>query len=312
MPENRQNATSERSPESLLCGTMEVHRRLLTEHAPYAGARAALENKAFAYEKGHERTTRAGVTLIPVVVHVVHQNGAQNIDDAQVASQIDALNRDYRKTNGDVSGVPAVWQALAADCDIEFQLATTDPSGAPTNGITRTQTATASFSTDDAVKSTATGGQDPWPTDRYLNLWSCELGGGLLGYAQFPGGPAATDGVVILHSAFGTSGTATAPFNLGRTATHEVGHWLNLFHIWGDDGTACNGTDFVADTPNQGGPNFGKPDFPRVTCNNAPDGDMFMNYMDYVDDAAMFMFTEGQLARMNATLDGPRASFLSA
>ncbi|MCC3774851.1 zinc metalloprotease [Streptomyces sp. UNOB3_S3] len=310
MPENRQNATAERSPESLLCGTMEVHRRLLTEHAPYAEARAALENKAFAYEKGHERTTRAGVTLIEVVVHVVHQNGAQNIDDAQIASQIEALNRDYRKTNADVSGVPAVWQALAADCNIEFQLATTDPSGAPTNGITRTKTATASFGTDDAVKSTATGGQDPWPSDRYLNLWSCELGGGLLGYAQFPGGPPATDGVVILHSAFGTSGTATAPFNLGRTATHEVGHWLNLFHIWGDDGTACNGTDFVADTPNQGGPNFGAPDFPRVTCNNAPDGDMFMNYMDYVDDAAMFMFTEGQLARMNATLDGPRSSFL--
>ena len=136
----------------------------------------------------------------------------------------------------------------------------------------------------------------------------CQLGGGLLGYAQFPGGPAATDGVVILHSGFGTSGTAAAPFNLGRTATHEIGHWLNLRHIWGDDGTGCSGSDFVADTPNQGGPNYGTPTFPKVSCGNAPNGDMFMNYMDYVDDAAMVMFTAGQVTRMQASLDGLRSS----
>jgi hypothetical protein len=129
------------------------------------------------------------------------------------------------------------------------------------------------------------------------------------GYAQFPGGKAATDGIVILHSAFGTTGTAAAPFHLGRTATHEIGHWLNLFHIWGDDGTGCSGTDFVADTPNQGGHNTGAPVFPHVSCSNGPNGDMFMNYMDYTDDAAMFMFTEGQAARMDATLDGARSSF---
>lgn len=309
MPENRRSTAAGRPPESLLCGTMEVHRRLLTEHPGYAAARTALENRAFAYEKGHERTARAGVTRIPVVVHVVYQTDDQNIGDAQVAAQIDALNRDYRKLNADVAQVPAPWQAVAADSRIEFRLAVTDPAGAPTNGITRTRTGLASFDTDDAVKSTADGGCDPWPADRYLNMWACPLGGGLLGYAQFPGGPAATDGVVILHSAFGTGGTAAAPFDLGRTATHEVGHWLNLFHIWGDDGTGCSGSDFVADTPNQGGPNFGKPVFPRLSCSNGPDGDMFMNFMDYVDDAAMVMFTQGQVARMDATLDGPRSSF---
>ncbi len=136
----------------------------------------------------------------------------------------------------------------------------------------------------------------------------CQLTGGLLGYAQFPGGPAATDGVVALHSAFGTTGTAAAPFNLGRTTTHEVGHWLNLRHIWGDDGNGCSGSDFVADTPNQGGPNYGTPTFPRVSCDNGPNGDMFMNYMDYVDDAAMVMFSTGQVTRMQATLDGLRST----
>ena len=114
--------------------------------------------------------------------------------------------------------------------------------------------------------------------------------------------------MVILHSAFGTTGTAAAPFDLGRTATHEIGHWLNLRHIWGDDGTGCSGDDFVADTPNAGGPNFGAPTFPHVSCNNGPNGDLFMNYMDYVDDVAMFMFTAGQVDRMQAALDGPRSS----
>ena len=132
--------------------------------------------------------------------------------------------------------------------------------------------------------------------------------GDLLGYAQFPGGPAATDGVVILHSAFGNTGTAAAPFNLGRSATHEIGHWLNLRHIWGDDGGGCSGDDFVADTPNCADHNFGKPAFPHVTCSNGPNGDLFMNYMDYTDDDSMFMFTNGQILRMQACLDTDRST----
>ena len=171
--------------------------------------------------------------------------------------------------NGDIGTVPTPFAPLADDARLEFELATTDPDGNPTNGITRTKTNKDSFDSDDFVKSSAGGGADPWPSDRYLNIWVCPRSGGLLGYAQFPGGPAATDGVVILHSAFGTTGTATAPFNLGRTTTHEVGHWLNLRHIWGDVGTGCFGSDFVADTPNQAGPNYGTPSFPRVTCGSA-------------------------------------------
>ena len=111
---------------------------------------------------------------------------------------------------------------------------------------------------------------------------------------------------MILHSAFGTTGTATPPFHLGRTTTHEIGHFLNLFHIWGDDGDGCGGSDEVADTPNQGGPNYGTPAFPKLSCNNAPNGDLFVNYMDYTDDAAMFMLTTQQVLRMRAALDTER------
>ncbi|MFL5313203.1 MAG: M43 family zinc metalloprotease [Myxococcales bacterium] len=295
-------------PRTRRCGTMDVHRRLLSQLPDYVRARGIIENHALAYERGERAAVRSGVTRVPVIVHVVWNAAAQNISDAQIASQIDVLNHDFRRTNSDVSSTPAVFLPLATDARVEFFLATVSPGGAPTNGIERRQTTVPSFSTNDAVKSNATGGLDAWPADRYLNIWVCPLGGGLLGYAQFPGGPAATDGVVILHSAFGTTGTAAAPFNLGRTATHEIGHWLNLNHIWGDDGTACTGTDNVADTPNQGGPNFGAPAFPRTSCNNAPNGDMFMNYMDYVDDRAMFMFSAGQVARMQACLDGARSA----
>jgi hypothetical protein len=298
-------------PHARSCATMEVHRRLLSQNPAYARARDDIENHARLFQQGLV-TARPGITRIPVVVHVVWNTAAQNISDAQIASQIDVLNRDFRRTNPDVSSTPAAFLPLTADARVEFFLANVDPNGAPTNGITRRQTTVTSFGSNDAVKSQATGGENAWPADRYLNLWVCQLGGGLLGYAQFPGGAPATDGVVILHSAFGTVGTAAPPFHLGRTATHEIGHWLNLNHIWGDDGTGCSGTDNVADTPNQAGPNTGTPTFPHVSCSNGPNGDMFMNYMDYVDDPAMFMFSAGQVARMQACLDGPRSSIGTA
>ncbi|MET8142157.1 zinc metalloprotease [Sphaerisporangium sp. NPDC005288] len=303
-----------RLPARDLCGTMLVHRRLLNESMTYRARRALIENRALQYERGRLAPARTDVVTIPVVVHVVHNRSVpvQNIGDEQIHGQVAVLNQDFRAANPDVAEVPDPWKPLVADPKIEFRLATQDPNGDPTDGIVRTATDQSDFSWDDAVKANATGGSDPWPSDRYLNLWVCQLRGGLLGYAQFPGGPPQTDGVVILHSAFGTTGTAAPPFDRGRTATHEIGHWLNLYHIWGDDDGACTSDDKVDDTPNQADSNQGTPRFPRITCDNGPNGDMFVNYMDYTDDAAMFMFTRGQATRMNACLDGERASFLVA
>lgn len=292
-------------PKRRMCGCMEVHHRLLESDPNFRRRQMDLEHATMA--RMTMTRARAGITIIPVVVHVVYKTTAENISVAQIKSQIKAMNLDYRGNNPDKTKVPPVWAGLVSDTRIQFALAKKTPSGQATTGITRKQTSRASFGTDDAVKSSATGGTNPWPTKKYLNIWVCTLGGGLLGYAQFPGGPAKTDGVVILNTAFGTTGTASRPFNKGRTATHEVGHWLNLRHIWGDT-EDCSGSDLVPDTPNAAGPNYGKPAFPSITCGNGPNGDMFMNYMDYVDDDAMFMFTTGQMARMQAALDRARSS----
>ena len=283
------------------CATMIRHEYLSETQAGYRRSLEGVERRiARSIASGRAARSVARLIKIPVVVHVLFRRDVENISDAQVKSQIDVLNRDFRAKNPDRSSAPPVWKSLVADANIEFALATRDPNGRQTTGITRTRTSRASFPPDDSMK-TAAGGRAPWPSRRYLNIWVCNLGQNLLGYAQFPGGPARTDGVVVLHSAFGTKGTAQAPFNLGRTATHEVGHWLNLRHIWADT-LGCGGSDFVSDTPNQAGPNTGKPAFPHLSCSNGPNGDMFMNYMDYVDDAAMVMFTPGQVARMNACL----------
>jgi hypothetical protein len=294
------------APVRRRCGTMQVHHRLLERDPDFRIKQAELERRI------HSRLAagapvRRTVTTVPVVVHVLHRTAAEKITATQVKSQIAVLNRDYRATNPDRSKVPAVWKGLVTDVRVQFALAAQDPAGKSTSGILYVATSQSSFGDDDSMKATATGGSDAWPSDRYLNVWVCSLAGGLLGYAQFPGGPTKTDGIVILNQALGTKGTATPPFHLGRTATHEVGHWLNLRHVWGDT-EDCSGTDFVADTPNAQHPNYGKPRFPHVSCQNGPNGDMFMNYMDYVDDDAMFMFTAQQVVRMQATLDDPRGA----
>jgi hypothetical protein len=274
---------------------MAVHMALLERYPAFHARQLRLE----------EATARRGalalavadlpLSTIEVVVHVVYRDAAQNVSDAQIRSQIAALNRDFSATNADRRKVPAPWKGLVASARLRFRRVET----------TRTETARRSFTWDDGVKRASTGGVAPLDTRAYLNLWVCALSGGLLGYAQFPGGPKSTDGVVIDYRAFGTLGTAQAPFHKGRTVTHEVGHYLNLRHIWGDTDD-CAGGDRVADTPDCAGPNTGKPTFPSVTCGNGPNGDMFMNYMDYTDDEAMFMFTSQQVVRMRAALDGPR------
>ncbi|MGB0525166.1 MAG: M43 family zinc metalloprotease, partial [Flammeovirgaceae bacterium] len=254
--------------------------------------------------------------IIPVVVHIIYANSQENISDAQIQSQIDVLNEDFAQLNADYNP-PSEFAAVAAgNTQIQFEMATVDPNGNPTNGITRKSSSRTSWGTNDAMKSSAQGGVDAWDASQYLNMWVCNIGGGILGYAQFPGGAAATDGVVMSPQYFGSSAKGSgfylsAPFDLGRTTTHEVGHWLNLRHIWGDGN--CSVDDFVADTPTQNGSNGGCPSYPDRSCTNNGgfSSDMFMNYMDYVNDACMYMFSAGQKDRMRAVLlpGGFRDSF---
>lgn len=302
------NTTAQRK-----CGSAEHYHEMLQNNPSFAQQRQLIETQTASYENNPSSHKRAVVT-IPVVFHVVYNTTVQNVTDAQIQSQLTVLNADFRKLNTDISLLPAAFTGLAADCEIQFCLAQQDPAGLATTGIVRKSTTTTSFSTNDGVKYTAQGGDNIWDRNKYLNIWVCNLSGGVLGYAQFPGGPAATDGVVITYTALGTMGTAASPYNKGRTATHEVGHWLNLYHIWGDDGTACTGDDLVADTPNQADENYGCPTFPQISCSNGPNGDLFMNYMDYTNDACMYMFTTGQKTRLSALFaaGGSRASLATS
>lgn len=284
------------NPSQRKCGAMIAMNRLIEIDPSIRQRLLDLENETRARRATGEVIKR-GLLKIPVIVHVVYKTNDQNISDDQIQSQIDVLNQDFRAKNSDISKIPSVWKALSTDAKLEFSL----------DKVTRTQTTQEAFSTDDSVKFSASGGHDVVTPDTYLNIWICNISDGILGYAQFPGGPAATDGVVILYSAFGTKGTAAAPFNLGRTATHEIGHYLNLSHIWGESRVPnCSDDDFIGDTPIQLQPNYSKPNFPTISCNNGPSGDMFMNYMDYVDDDTMFMFTAQQVLRMRTALSKQR------
>ncbi len=286
------------------CGTMEHLEMMQQEYPQMATNMAEIESRTEQFIQNGEHLEKNATITIPVVVHVVYKTNAQNISDAQIFSQIDVLNEDFRRTNADANNQ---W-SQAADTNIEFCLATVDPNGNPTDGINRVSTTKKSFRTNDDVKKSSRGGVDAWDTGSYLNMWVCNLSNGILGYAQFPGGNPSTDGVVMLYTAFGRVGNVGAPYDLGRTTTHEVGHWLNLRHIWGDGG--CSVDDFVSDTPTSDGANYGCATG-HVSCGTT---DMVENYMDYSNDACMNLFTAGQSARMNAifSADALRASLLSS
>jgi hypothetical protein len=230
------------------------------------------------------RINADGKIEIPVVVNVLYRTTSENISLAQIQSQIDVLNEDFNATNGDVSQTPAIFSGVVADVDVQFVLAT----------VNRKKTSKKRWGTNDAMKKSSLGGIDATDPSQNLNMWVVNDMGGILGYAQFPGGPAATDGVVIAHNYFGRTGVVSAPYHLGRTATHEVGHWMNLRHIWGD---ATCGSDQVSDTPTHNTANYGCPAAGhKSTCTGTP-VEMTMNYMDYTDDACMYMFSQGQKDR---------------
>ncbi|HAE13869.1 MAG TPA: hypothetical protein DCG24_06525 [Bacteroidetes bacterium] len=257
-------------------------------------------------DANHIDTRSGGDTYtIPVVVHVIWKTATQNISDAQVMSQIDILNEDFQRMNADTVNTPAGFKPVAGSLPVQFCLAQRDPDDEPTNGIERRETTVTTFGLDDQMKFYASGGLDQWDPTRYFNIWVCNISGGILGYGEFPTGTVSdTYGVVIDYQYFGDQGTATPPYDLGRTATHELGHCFNLRHIWGDDGSSCGGSDLVDDTPNQGSENYGCPGYPKYdACSPSGDGVMFMNYMDYTDDDCMNMFTEGQADRMWSAIE---------
>jgi len=288
------------------CGTEVITKQMMDNNPDYAQARLQVNAQTKQWIKDHPNHSEKTIITIPVIVHVVWKTNTHNISDAQIQSQIDVLNKDYRRTNIDVINTPAVWQGIAADCEIEFCLATTDPNGQPTTGIERIQTTHGKFGMDSDIHTSAFGGADDWPNDDYLNIWVCDIENGLLGWASKP--PVFNgDGLVIGYQYFGNTGTVQAPYNKGRTATHEIGHWLNLDHVWGPDfgpWTGCNGDDDVTDTPNQEEWNYNCPGFPHnASACGTNNGDMFMNYMDYTNDACMNLFTLGQKDRMLAAIN---------
>ncbi len=283
------------------CGTQEYTKDRFVRVQPSPGFQGKLP----------PRDTFPGeIITIPVVVHVLFKTPGQNISEEQVLSQIAVLNKDYRLLNSDKSLIPAAFRSASADSRIMFCLAKVDPNGRATSGIDRRYTNKDYFMTDDGMKFTAEGGVNAWDADNYLNIWVCRLFGRAIGYATPPGGELQKDGVVISFDAFGTVGALRADYNKGRTATHEIAHWLGLTHIWGDD--YC-GDDGVDDTPRQKSYNFNCPTFPRYTnCSPDANGDMFMNYMDLTSDACMNMFTNGQRNKMRSlfALKGARNSLL--
>jgi hypothetical protein len=301
---------------------VEEHQWLLRTSPEYRWRRREIEREVDEWIRAYGAAgIRTGLIRIPVVVHVVWHTATENISDAQIQSQIDVLNEDFRRLNADAASTPAPFAAVAADARLEFALAIRGPGCVPTNGITRHNTTVTGWTyPGNGMKSAATGGADPWDSNQYLNVWIVNYIDLTLGFATFPGGPAALDGLVLKYQATGRIGTTIPGANLGRTATHEIGHWLDLFHIWGSaapaTSTDCSDGDSVADTPNQGGASpfsiSSCRTFPSISCSNGPNGDMFMNYMDYSADQCMNTFTAGQVVRIDAALHTARSPILAS
>ena len=289
-----------------VCGTMQYMQEQFIEYPKFKDNINILEAETQEYIKKQSlNKADEQVYIIPVVFHVIYNSASDNIPDSRIKKQIEVLNEDFRLRSKDTAKIPDIFKQYAADTKIEFRLANQDPFGNYTTGIERVKSnAEKWYAPVNTVKFAYNGGADAWDSKYYLNVWVCsfELGntedGFTLAYSQFPGGNPAYDGIVIQPFEVGVYGDAK-----GRTLTHEIGHWLNLYHIWGDDqdlGDKCARGDNVEDTPNQETMNFGVPEFPHQSCDNV--SDMFMNHMDYVDDEMKLMFTHGQAARMRSAI----------
>ncbi len=295
------------------CNTDEYHEYEMATSPTYKAAFEANDEQTARFVANYDKnaSVRAVVT-IPVVFHVVYYNATQNVSDAQIAAQLKVLNDDFRNATAVGGG---------ANVEVQFVMARRTPSGAATTGIERKQTTRSSFSYTGGTEYVKLSGYGlaGWNSQKYLNIWLCNLDGGLLGYATFPSSMASSpsmDGVVCLYST--VPGGSAAPYNLGRTMTHEVGHWLNLYHTF-QGGCATNlttGGDAVSDTPAEKSSAFGCP-VGRNTCTSEGD-DPIKNFMDYTDDSCMNMYTSGQKARVQSIFStmtvpaGARVGILSS
>ncbi len=299
------------TPAHRTCGTLDNHNYLMQTRKNYAQDFVQYNQMLDQYIQNNQSAlniaAKTSNITIPVVIHILYNTAAQNISDAQATSQFAVLNNDFQGLNTDRINTPSTFTNVLGSAGITFCLAQRDPSGNPTTGIIHKSTTTTSFTTDNKIKSSATGGDDAWDVTKYVNIWVGNISGGILGYGEFPTGTLSnTYGLVLNYVCTGVTATG-APYNLGRTGTHEFGHCFNLAHIWGDE-AACAADDGLTDTPQQKDKNFGVPTFPQGTaaaggcCSAASVSSMYMNYMDYTDDAAMYMFTQQQCARMLAVV----------
>ena len=270
-----------------------------------------LEKKILDFESQNPVYQRTTLT-IPIVVHVVWYDDEDNISDAQIVSQIKVLNQCFADArNPDL--VPKGFKNLIGKADIQFCLATLDPKGKATNGIERSQTNLENIASTDAIYYGAKGGANAWNTAAYLNIWIATFADKNIGYGSRPGTrPTSEDGIVISPSYFGNVGTAAnnTGHQLGTTAVHEVGHYFNLKHIWGDglcESSDCTDSDMVDDTPNQSTCQRGCPEPSYSDCDGTAMG---INYMDYINDDCMAMFTKGQVSRMRASIFVARSGLL--